>query len=87
MEDRIVRREVINASIDVHPSFPALIVDYDEVNIVLTSNGREMPMEPRQCSKARSKFIIVASGYYLRPKYIFLIFLFQILTLKILFFT
>jgi len=51
MEDRIVRREVINASIDVHPSFPALIVDYDEVNIVLTSNGREMPMEPRQCSK------------------------------------
>ena len=60
MEDRIVRREVINASIDVHPSFPALIVDYDEVNIVLTSNGREMPMEPRQCSKARSKDLNLA---------------------------
>lgn len=51
MDDRIVKREVINASIDVHPAFPALIIDYEEVNIILTSNGREVPMEPRQCSK------------------------------------
>ena len=53
MDERIIKREVINASIDVHPSFPALLIDYDEVNIILTSNGREVPMEPRQCSKTQ----------------------------------
>ena len=31
MEDRIIKREVLNASIDVHPSFPALVIDYEEV--------------------------------------------------------
>lgn len=51
MDERIIKREVINASIDVHPTMPALVIDYDEVNILLTHNGREVATEPTSHSK------------------------------------
>ena len=30
MDERIIRKEVINASLDVHPLQTALVIDYDE---------------------------------------------------------
>ena len=30
MDERIIRKEVINASLDVHPTQTALVIDYDE---------------------------------------------------------
>ena len=30
MDERIIRKEVINASLDVHPVQTALVIDYDE---------------------------------------------------------
>ena len=30
MDERIIRKEVINASLDVHPAQTALVIDYDE---------------------------------------------------------
>jgi hypothetical protein len=50
-EDRIIKREVVNASIDVHPSMPALVIDYDEINIILTQSGRERASEPTSLTK------------------------------------
>ena len=51
MEERIIKREILNAGIDVHPTQPALVVDYEEVNIILTHNGREVATEPVSHSK------------------------------------
>ena len=51
MDERIIKREILNAGIDVHPSMAALIVDYEEVNIILTQNGREVATEPVAHSK------------------------------------
>ena len=50
-DERIIKREVMNASIDVHPSMPALVIDYDEVNIVLTHTGRESATDPVNLTK------------------------------------
>ena len=30
MDERIIRKEVINASLDVHPLQTALVIDYDD---------------------------------------------------------
>lgn len=52
MDERIIRKEVINASLDVHPTQTALVIDYDEGVVLkiyfVLSEQYPLPINPHQ---------------------------------------